>query len=62
MVSGAVICENMETMNHNNHFKDFLMKGNTEMRLCHRDKCEEAVVNMDVIGSCVFADGNEGKT
>lgn len=49
LVSGAVICEEMETMSHNNHFKDSLMEESTERKPCHRDRCEDTVLNMNVM-------------
>lgn len=52
----------MEVMSGNNHFKESLGKGSPEMGGAeNRAGGQGAVSNMDVIGSCLFADGNEDK-
>lgn len=52
----------MEVMSGNNHFKDSLGKGSPETGAAENGaRAQGTVSNMDVIGSCLFAGGNEDK-
>lgn len=60
--SGVERSEGMEVMSGNNHFKDSLGKGSPETGAAENGaRAQGTVSNMDVIGSCLFAGGNEDK-